>query len=134
MCIWEWEQCECGCDRSSCSSEEEIGSGKTAYDERRTHLFLAGDHNHPQTDEIFAMLSRLNDLINVTSGDMVHGERLAIAFALLITEVEQDILVIKNLRVCGDRQVFIKLVSKVVSWVKQSNFGSPTQLGNCVPM
>ncbi|KAF5771904.1 putative tetratricopeptide-like helical domain superfamily, DYW domain-containing protein [Helianthus annuus] len=80
----------------------------------RTHLFVAGDHNHPQTDEIYAMLSRLGDLIDVSSGDMVHSERLAIAFALLITEVGQDILVIKNLRVCGDCHVFIKLVSKVV--------------------
>ncbi|KAI3811627.1 hypothetical protein L1987_21353 [Smallanthus sonchifolius] len=80
----------------------------------KTHLFVAGDHNHPQTDEIFAMLNRLDDLINVSSGTMVHSERLAIAFALLITEVGEDILVIKNLRVCGDCHVFIKLVSKVV--------------------
>ncbi|KAK9069180.1 hypothetical protein SSX86_013296 [Deinandra increscens subsp. villosa] len=79
-----------------------------------THLFVAGDHNHPQTDEIYAMLTRLDDLINVSSGNMVHSERLAIAFALLITEVGQDILVIKNLRVCGDCHEFIKSVSKVV--------------------
>ncbi|KAI3802192.1 hypothetical protein L1987_30322 [Smallanthus sonchifolius] len=53
----------------------------------KTHLFVTGDHNHPQTDEIYAMLNRLDDLINVSSGTMAHSERLAIAFALLITEV-----------------------------------------------
>ncbi|KAL8213816.1 hypothetical protein R6Q57_003265 [Mikania cordata] len=79
-----------------------------------THLFVAGDHNHPQTDEIYAMLNRLDDLVSVSSGSMVHSERLAIAYALLITEIGQDILVIKNLRVCGDCHMFIKLVSKVV--------------------
>ncbi|XP_076914251.1 putative pentatricopeptide repeat-containing protein At3g11460, mitochondrial [Bidens hawaiensis] len=78
------------------------------------HLFVAGDHNHLQTDEIYAMLSRLDELINVDSGNMVHSERLAIAFALLVTEIGEDIIVIKNLRVCGDCHVFIKLVSKVV--------------------
>ncbi|GJR97694.1 putative pentatricopeptide repeat-containing protein [Tanacetum coccineum] len=83
----------------------------------KTHLFVAGDHNHPQTKEIYAMLERLDDLVNVTSssgGGLVHSERLAIAFALLTTDIGQDILVIKNLRVCGDCHVFIKLVSKVI--------------------
>ncbi|KAK1427149.1 hypothetical protein QVD17_15832 [Tagetes erecta] len=79
-----------------------------------SHVFVAGDHNHPQSDEIYAMLSRLDELINVSSGSMVHSERLAIAFALLITEIGLDILVIKNLRVCGDCHEFIKLVSTVV--------------------
>ncbi|XP_071689779.1 putative pentatricopeptide repeat-containing protein At3g11460, mitochondrial [Rutidosis leptorrhynchoides] len=83
----------------------------------KTHLFVAGDHNHLQTDEIYTMLNRLDDLVNVNSSSsfgLVHSERLAIAFALLNTDVGQDILVIKNLRVCGDCHVFIKLVSKVV--------------------
>lgn len=75
------------------------------------------DHNHPQTKEIYAMLERLDDLVNVSSGSgggLVHNERLAIAFALLTTDIGQDILVIKNLRACGDCHVFIKLVSKVI--------------------
>nr|GEV82317.1 putative pentatricopeptide repeat-containing protein At3g11460 [Tanacetum cinerariifolium] len=84
----------------------------------KTHLFVAGDHNHPQTKEIYAMLERLDDLVNVSSSSsgsgLVHSERLAIAFALLTTDIGQDILVIKNLRVCGDCHAFIKLVSKVI--------------------
>ncbi|KAI3667551.1 hypothetical protein L6452_42616 [Arctium lappa] len=88
---------------------------------------LAGDHNHPQTEEIYAMLDRLDDLVNDShvnsrNGErrnnevsgLVHSERLAIAFALLSTDIGQEILVIKNLRVCGDCHVFIKSVSKVV--------------------
>nr|XP_043636083.1 putative pentatricopeptide repeat-containing protein At3g11460, mitochondrial [Erigeron canadensis] len=83
----------------------------------KTNLFVAGDHNHPQTDEIYAMLERLDDFVNASSSDdggLVHSERLAIAFALLTTDIGQEILVIKNLRVCGDCHVFVKLVSKVV--------------------
>ncbi|XP_024973909.1 putative pentatricopeptide repeat-containing protein At3g11460, mitochondrial [Cynara cardunculus var. scolymus] len=93
----------------------------------KTNLFVAGDHNHPQTEEIYAMLDRLDELVNDShvnnrNGErtndevsgLVHSERLAIAFALLSTDIGQDIVVIKNLRVCGDCHVFIKSVSKVV--------------------
>ena len=58
------------------------------------------------------MLERLDELVNVSSsggGGLVHSERLAIAFALLTTDIGQYILVIKNLRICGDCHVFIKL-------------------------
>lgn len=48
------------------------------------------------------------------TGGMVHSERLAIAFSLLSTSVGMEILVIKNLRVCEDCHLFIKLVSKLV--------------------
>ncbi|XP_059646672.1 putative pentatricopeptide repeat-containing protein At3g11460, mitochondrial [Cornus florida] len=96
----------------------------------RTHLFVAGDTSHPQTEEIYKMLDRLEDLVEgfdrpkkndkagrneeLISGMRVHSERLAIAFALLNTGVGAEILVIKNLRVCGDCHLFITLVSKIV--------------------
>lgn len=95
-----------------------------------THLFVAGDKSHPQTGEIYAMLERLENIVkepnkhkkndserrNTESitGGMVHSERLAIAFSLLSTSVGMEILVIKNLRVCEDCHLFIKLVSKLV--------------------
>lgn len=98
--------------------------------EGKTHLFLAGDRSHPQTEGIYAMLDRLEDLIReidkpkendhdrrnseFVSSMGVHSERLAIAFALLNSGVGTEILVTKNLRVCGDCHLFIKLVSKIV--------------------
>ncbi|XP_074370651.1 putative pentatricopeptide repeat-containing protein At3g11460, mitochondrial [Apium graveolens] len=96
----------------------------------RTHLFMAGDRRHPQTEGIYAMLDRLEDLAKganepekndedgrnseLGSNTRVHSERLAIAFALMNTSPGTQILVTKNLRVCGDCHIFIKLVSKVV--------------------
>ena len=44
----------------------------------------------------------------------VHSEKLAIAFGLLNTRRETKIIVIKNLRICENCHMFIKLVSKVV--------------------
>lgn len=96
----------------------------------RTHLFMAGDRSHPQTERIYAMLDRLEDLAKeanepekndedgrnseLGSNTRVHSERLAIAFALMNTTPGSQILVTKNLRVCGDCHIFIKLVSKIV--------------------
>lgn len=92
----------------------------------RTHLFVAGDKSHSQAKEIYAMLEKLEDLAKgcgeegkdkqqIMSNLSVHSERLAIAFALLNTNnKEGEILVIKNLRICGDCHNFVKSVSKFV--------------------
>ncbi|KAI8563004.1 hypothetical protein RHMOL_Rhmol03G0080200 [Rhododendron molle] len=96
----------------------------------RTHLFMVGDRSHPQTEEMYRMLDRLEGLVKelggyektdpdgrteeLVNGVGVHSERLAIAFGLLNTGLGREILVIKNLRICGDCHLFIKLVSKVV--------------------
>ena len=48
-------------------------------------------------------------------GTGVHSEKLAIAFALLNTKSGTEITVMKNLRVCVDCHLFIKLVSKIVN-------------------
>ncbi|XP_009768550.1 putative pentatricopeptide repeat-containing protein At3g11460, mitochondrial [Nicotiana sylvestris] len=96
----------------------------------KTHLFVAGDIGHPQTKEIYKMLNRLEDTVSEHGGAKrngqdvinreppsiigVHSERLAIAFALLNTEIGTDILVIKNLRICSDCHSFVKRVSKIV--------------------
>ncbi|KAL3755638.1 hypothetical protein ACJRO7_002653 [Eucalyptus globulus] len=97
----------------------------------KVHLFLAGDRCHPQTKEIYRMLNELEDWLKENhnldksylerrdderlSGTGVHSEKLAIAFALLNTKQHgREIVVIKNLRVCEDCHLFIKLVSKAV--------------------
>lgn len=85
--------------------------------EGRKHLFVAGDRSHPQWKEIYAMLQRLENLGKGGGererGDSgVHSERLAIAFALLSSSSSKEILVIKNLRICGDCHEFVKSVSR----------------------
>ncbi|GAA0147410.1 hypothetical protein LIER_07118 [Lithospermum erythrorhizon] len=96
----------------------------------KTHLFVAGDKQHPQTKDIYRILIKLEDLIvefdklnrkggqersqELISRTRVHSERLAVAFALLNSDIGTDILVIKNLRICGECHLFIKLVSKIV--------------------
>ncbi|KAH0881112.1 hypothetical protein HID58_068506 [Brassica napus] len=93
----------------------------------RVHLFLAGDRSHEQTEEVYRMLDELETSVmeiegntdcdrcgEVSSSTREHSERLAVAFAILKTSPGAEILVIKNLRVCEDCHVFIKMVSKIV--------------------
>ncbi|GLT94718.1 hypothetical protein SLE2022_124470 [Rubroshorea leprosula] len=94
----------------------------------KVHLFLAGDRSHPQSEEIYRMLGELETLVKEPNGSKtnqernkellagmgVHSEKLAISFGLLNTEPGAEIVVIKNLRVCEDCHLFLKLVSKIV--------------------
>ncbi|TXG58244.1 hypothetical protein EZV62_016073 [Acer yangbiense] len=97
----------------------------------RVHLFLAGDRSHHQTVEIYKMLDELENLFEELGGSnridrekrseekhstgmAMHSEKLAIAFGLLNTSPGTEIVVIKNLRICGDCHLFMKMVSKIV--------------------
>lgn len=85
----------------------------------KVHLFLADDRSHIQAEEIYRILKELEDLVkelgNSNKNDVgVHSEKLAIAFGLLNTGLDTDVIVIKNLRVCSDCHRFIKSVSKIV--------------------
>ncbi|KAF8667874.1 hypothetical protein HU200_052497 [Digitaria exilis] len=100
---------------------------------RKSHGFLVGDASHPRSDEIYAELERLEGLMsqagyvpdttpvfhNVEDDEkrnMVrgHSERLAIAFGLISTPPGTKLLVTKNLRVCEDCHVVIKLISQIM--------------------
>ncbi|XP_058097236.1 putative pentatricopeptide repeat-containing protein At3g11460, mitochondrial [Magnolia sinica] len=102
----------------------------------RIHLFLAGDRLHPQAKDIYRMLDGLEASVkalnalkdgnvdtNNGSGEGedivtamgVHSEKLAIVFGLLNTKAGEEIVVIKNLRVCGDCHRFIKSITKIVN-------------------
>ncbi|KAK7345325.1 hypothetical protein VNO77_15927 [Canavalia gladiata] len=90
----------------------------------KVHLFYSGDLNHPQSKEIYRMLDELENLVDIHQPDEiyqgrigtgVHSEKLAIAFGLLNTRSGTEITVMKNLRVCVDCHLFIKLVSKIVN-------------------
>lgn len=97
------------------------------------HVFLVGDTEHPQHEEIYAFLKELDVKLleagfvpNMTAvlHDVaeeekeitlrVHSEKLAVAFGIMNTVPGATIQVIKNLRICIDCHTTIKLLSKIV--------------------
>ncbi|KAK4402587.1 putative pentatricopeptide repeat-containing protein, mitochondrial, partial [Sesamum angolense] len=97
------------------------------------HYFAVGDDSHPDNKLIRGMLEWLNFrsrtlgyapnhdavLLDVEEDEKarllwLHSERIALAFALLRMPIGSPILIIKNLRVCADCHVSIKVVSKLV--------------------
>ncbi|CAN1158485.1 Putative pentatricopeptide repeat-containing protein At3g49142 [Linum perenne] len=96
------------------------------------HSFLAGDQSHPQSKEIYeeldVLVAKMKQLGYAPETDSalhdveeeekechlaVHSEKLAIVFAILNTSPGTAIRITKNLRVCGDCHVAIKLMSKI---------------------
>ncbi|CAN1820889.1 Putative pentatricopeptide repeat-containing protein At3g11460, mitochondrial [Linum perenne] len=87
----------------------------------KVHLFLSGDKSHPQSKQIYKFLDelenklkKLDSLTTMLSEMGVHSEKLAVVFGLLNTRNGTKIVVMKNLRICGDCHFFMKLVSKIV--------------------
>ncbi|XP_077210008.1 pentatricopeptide repeat-containing protein At5g66520-like isoform X2 [Tasmannia lanceolata] len=93
--------------------------------------FFAGDRAHTQCIEIYEMLDQMvrslkeegyvphtSSVLHDVESDgkeqalIHHSEKLAVAFGLLSTERGSVIRIVKNLRVCDDCHLFMKLVSK----------------------
>ncbi|OVA11522.1 Pentatricopeptide repeat [Macleaya cordata] len=100
----------------------------------QVHTFVVGDRNHPRTEEIYAKLDELSDLLNkagyvpMVDTDLhdvehsekekllyQHSEKLAVAFGLIVTPAGAPIRVKKNLRVCIDCHTALKFISKIFS-------------------
>ncbi|XP_057469168.1 putative pentatricopeptide repeat-containing protein At3g49142 [Actinidia eriantha] len=98
----------------------------------RVYTFLAGDQSHPQSKEIYeeldVLVGKMKEMGYVPETDSalhdveeedkenhlaVHSEKLAIVFAIINTEPGTPIRITKNLRVCGDCHIAIKLISKI---------------------
>ncbi|XP_071936030.1 pentatricopeptide repeat-containing protein At1g14470-like [Coffea arabica] len=96
----------------------------------KIHRFVVGDHSHKLSDDIYRVLGEmkkkmmvagymadkscvLRDVEEEEKEEMVgtHSEKLAVAFALLISEPGAVIRVVKNLRVCRDCHMAIKIIS-----------------------
>ncbi|XP_020088322.1 putative pentatricopeptide repeat-containing protein At5g52630 [Ananas comosus] len=102
-----------------------------------THVFRAGERGHERTAEIYRRVEEMMGRIREEEGYVAdtdwalqdedaagrerglahHSERLAVAFGLLELPRGAPIRVYKNLRVCGDCHVAIKLVAKVYARV-----------------
>ncbi|XP_047959642.1 putative pentatricopeptide repeat-containing protein At5g13230, mitochondrial [Salvia hispanica] len=97
------------------------------------HSFVVGDNSHEDIKLIRAMLEWLNlrskragyapnhdvILLDVEEDEKSrllwsHSERIALAFSLLVTPPGSPIRIIKNLRICADCHVALKLASKLV--------------------
>ncbi|KAL5975489.1 Pentatricopeptide repeat-containing protein [Asimina triloba] len=98
----------------------------------KIHEFLVQDDSHPRAKEIQSMLDEMADrlrsvgyapdttqvLLNIDEEEResvlyYHSEKLAIAFGLISTTPSTTLRVEKNLRICGDCHLSIKLISKL---------------------
>ncbi|PKA46700.1 Pentatricopeptide repeat-containing protein [Apostasia shenzhenica] len=96
------------------------------------HEFIAGDSFHPQKAEIYAKLEEMSSkmkldgyiprteqvLIDMEEEEKQtalhhHSEKLALAFGLIGCETGMVLRITKNLRVCDDCHLVMKLISKI---------------------
>ncbi|KAL5732032.1 Pentatricopeptide repeat-containing protein [Ranunculus cassubicifolius] len=98
----------------------------------KVHVFLIGDKDHPQHEEIYRYLEKLcvrmqavgyvadttSVLHDVDQEEkesvlLIHSEKLAVVFGIMNSVPGTTIQIIKNLRVCGDCHTAIKFISKI---------------------
>ncbi|KAF4388220.1 hypothetical protein F8388_021050 [Cannabis sativa] len=99
----------------------------------RVHVFLVGDREHPQHQQIYEyweeLIVKLQEAgykpniasvvhdVDEEEKEMtlkIHSEKLAVVFGIMNSIPGTTIQIIKNLRVCGDCHTVLKLISKVV--------------------
>ncbi|KAF7818200.1 pentatricopeptide repeat-containing protein [Senna tora] len=95
------------------------------------HEFFAGDDSHPDTHDIHMMLDEIIkrlkkhgyagntsevlldlDEEGKESALYFHSEKVAIAYCILKTSPGTTIRIVKNLRICGDCHIAIKMISR----------------------
>ncbi|KAJ4980323.1 hypothetical protein NE237_031160 [Protea cynaroides] len=96
------------------------------------HVFLVGDRSHPRIEEVNTRLCEMSKkfklfgyapkkqlvLFDIDDEEKEfaishHSEKLAVAFGLNDTAKGTPLHIVKNLRMCSDCHVFMKLVSKI---------------------
>lgn len=94
--------------------------------DNRVHVFTVDDTNHPQIKDVYRkleeMMKKIEDtgryasvVSSVHRTQKYHSEKLAFAFGLLSLPSWMPTHVMKNLRVCHDCHLVIKLMSFVTS-------------------
>lgn len=106
---------------------------------KRVHVFVAEDSSHPMMKLVYKFWEEMSEKMKQEgySPDLRwalirdngtrqeekerslwhHSEKLAVAFGLLSTKDGEPILIIKNLRICGDCHNTIKLLSRMTERV-----------------
>ncbi|XP_051115881.1 pentatricopeptide repeat-containing protein At4g21065-like [Andrographis paniculata] len=98
------------------------------------HTFIVGDRSHPRSDEIYAKLEEMGQLmakagyvpmleidlhyVDKKEKELLlsyHSEKLAVAFGLIATPSGAPITVKKNLRICLDCHTAFKYICKIAS-------------------
>ncbi|KAC9125591.1 hypothetical protein E3N88_46328 [Mikania micrantha] len=98
----------------------------------KVHSFMVGERNHDRIGEIYSKLEDTikemrkfgyrcetqHDLHNVEDNKKEellrhHSEKLALVYGLMCLPSSAPIRIMKNLRICGDCHVFMKLASKI---------------------
>ncbi|XP_023752420.1 pentatricopeptide repeat-containing protein At5g04780, mitochondrial [Lactuca sativa] len=98
----------------------------------KVHAFMVGERNHDRIHEIYSKLEGIleemrkfgyrcetqHDLHNVEENQKeellrYHSEKLAFVFGVMCLPSSAPIRIMKNLRICGDCHVFMKLASKI---------------------
>ncbi|CAM8888464.1 unnamed protein product [Rhodiola kirilowii] len=102
--------------------------------DNKVHKFVAEDRSHPETEKIYeelkVLITKLQAAGFTPDANLVlhdvgqdekfesicyHSEKLALAFALIKkSKAKTPIMIMKNIRVCGDCHVFMKFVSEVI--------------------
>uniref|UniRef100_A0A0E0JJ40 DYW domain-containing protein n=1 Tax=Oryza punctata TaxID=4537 RepID=A0A0E0JJ40_ORYPU len=99
---------------------------------RIVHIFVANDVSHPRIKEVYKFLEVMSEKMKLAGyvpdvswalakdhaaeGEVRlrhHSEKLAVAFGLINTKEGEPILVMKNLRICGDCHNAIKIISAI---------------------
>ncbi|GJV51429.1 pentatricopeptide repeat-containing protein [Tanacetum coccineum] len=89
--------------------------------DNRVHVFTVDDTNHPRIKDVY---DNLQDIIRkieetgmyaVKNGAMYHSEKLALAFGLMSLPAWMPVNIMKNLRICDDCHMFMKMASRVTS-------------------
>nr|GEX55520.1 pentatricopeptide repeat-containing protein At2g13600-like [Tanacetum cinerariifolium] len=108
--------------------------------DNRVHVFTVDDTNHPRIKDVY---DNLQDIIRkieetrvyaVKNGAMYHSEKLALAFGLMSLPAWMPINIMKNLRICDDCHLFMKLASRVTSReliIRDANRFHHFQDGSC---
>ncbi|XP_071693238.1 pentatricopeptide repeat-containing protein At1g14470 isoform X2 [Rutidosis leptorrhynchoides] len=98
----------------------------------KLHKFIVGDKSHERSNDIYEMLlelrkkmrmagyvvdkeSGIRDVEDEEKEEMVgtHSEKLAVSFAILVSEPGTVIRIVKNLRICWDCHDAMKMISKL---------------------
>ncbi|GJX64285.1 pentatricopeptide repeat-containing protein [Tanacetum coccineum] len=89
--------------------------------DNRVHVFTVDDTNHPRIKDVY---DNVQDIIRkieetgmyaVKNGALYHSEKLALAFGLMSLPAWMPVNIMKNLRICDDCHMFMKMASRVTS-------------------